>query len=233
MPYDPNKHHRRSIRLKGYDYSQAGAYFVTMCTQQRELLFVTDDVIDMIQRWWDKLPEKFPGVETDAFVIMPNHTHGIIVVTGEHVGSPQHVGSPRQSAQSVGVDLRVNPGQTHGSAPTHGAAPTPGSAPTSDTVGVDLRVNPAPTLGEMIQWFKTMTTNEYIRGVKMLNWTPFPGKLWQRNYYEHIIRSEIELNAIRQYIINNPLKWEQDRDNPIKIRPAAETVAAYLSEAEL
>ncbi len=194
MPYDPNKHHRRSIRLKGYDYSQAGAYFVTMCVQRRELLFVTDDVIDMIQRWWDKLPEKFPGVETDAFVIMPNHTHGIIVVTGEHVGSP------RQSAQSVGVDPRVNP---------------------------------APTLGEMIQWFKTMTTNEYIRGVKTLNWTPFPGKLWQRNYYEHIIRSEIELNAIRQYIINNPLKWEQDRDNPIKIRPAAETVAAYLSEVGL
>src|SRR5512136_344148 len=101
MPYNPNKHHRRSIRLKGYDYSQAGAYFVTMCTQHRELLFVTDDVIDMIQRWWDKLAEKFPGVETDAFVIMPNHSHGIIVVgvnprvdpnprvgsaMGEHVG---------------------------------------------------------------------------------------------------------------------------------------------------
>ncbi len=85
----------------------------------------------------------------------------------------------------------------------------------------------------MIQWLKTMTTNEYIRGVKTLNWTPFPGKLWQRNYYEHIIRSEIELNAIRQYIVNNPLKWEQDRDNPIKIRPAAETVAEYLREAGL
>ena len=195
MPYDPNKHHRRSIRLKGYDYSQAGAYFVTMCAQQRELLFMTDDVIDMIQRWWDKLPEKFPGAETDAFVIMPNHAHGII---------------------AVGVNPRVdpNPGQTHGSAPT--VAPTV-----------------APTLGGMIQWFKTMTTNEYIRGVKTMNWTPFPGKLWQRNYYEHIIRSEIELNAIRQYIINNPLKWEQDRDNPIKIRPAAEMVAAYLNEAGL
>jgi putative transposase len=207
MSYDPNKHHRRSIRLKGYDYSQAGAYFVTMCAQQRELLFVADDVIDMIQRWWDKLPDKFPGVETDAFVIMPNHAHGIIV---------------------VGVNPRVDPsprddsGQTRGSAPTMGSAPTTGIAPTS-----------APTLGEMIQWFKTMTTNEYMRGVKTLNWTPFPGKLWQRNYYEHIICSEIELNAIRQYIINNPLKWEQDRDNPIKIRPAAETVAAYLNEAGL
>jgi len=208
MPYDPNKHHRRSIRLKGYDYSQAGAYFVTMCAQHRELLFITDDVIDMIQRWWDKLPEKFPGVETDAFVIMPNHVHGIIV---------------------VGVNPRVDPNPRDD--PDSGQ--TRGSAPTIDRVGVNPRVDPSPTLGEMIQWFKTMTTNEYIRGVKTLNWTPFPGKLWQRNYYEHIIRSEIELNAIRQYIINNPLKWEQDRDNPIKIRPAAETVAAYLSEVGL
>ena len=78
-----------------------------------------------------------------------------------------------------------------------------------------------------------MTTNEYIRGVKELGWKPFPGKLWQRNYYEHIIRSEIELNAIRQYIINNPLNWAQDRDNPIHIRPAIDTVAVYLREAGL
>jgi REP element-mobilizing transposase RayT len=226
MPYDPNKHHRRSIRLKGYDYSQAGAYFVTMCAQHRELLFVTDDVIDMIQRWWDKLSEKFPGVETDAFVIMPNHAHGIIVIVGEHANTGEHVGSPQQS-DDVGVNPRVDPIPRDDSGQTHG------SAPTTNTVGVDLRVNPNPTLGEMIQWFKTMTTNEYIRGVKTLNWPPFPGKLWQRNYYEHIIRNEIELNAIRQYIIDNPARWEQDRDNPIKIRPAAETMAAYLSEAGL
>jgi putative transposase len=216
MPYDPNKHHRRSIRLQGYDYSQAGAYFVTMCAQNRELLFVADDVVDMIQRWWNKLPEKFPGVETDAFVIMPNHGHGIIVVgvnprvdteLGEHVGSPQRTGN-------VGVVPRDDSGQTHGSTPT--------SAPTS-----------APTVGTIVQWFKTMTTNEYMRGVKELNWPPFQGKLWQRNYYEHIIRSEVELNAIRQYISDNPAKWAQDRDNPIKIRPAAETMAAYLSEVGL
>ena len=228
MPYDPNRHHRRSIRLKGYDYSQAGAYFVTMCAQHRELLFVTDEVVNMIQRWWDKLSEKFPGVETDAFVIMPNHSHGIIVVAGQPMASPQsvgvnprvdpelgeHVGSPQQTG-NVGVVPRDDPGQTRGSAPT--------SAPTTDV----------PTLGTMIQWFKTMTTNEYIHGVKELNWPPFPGKLWQRNYYEHVIRSEVELNAIRQYIIDNPAKWAQDRDNPIKIRPAAETVAAYLREAGL
>jgi len=70
----------------------------------------------------------------------------------------------------------------------------------------------APTVGDIIDWFKTMTTNEYIRNVRQNNWSPFPGKLWQRNYYEHIIRSETELNKIREYIINNPLSWETDEN---------------------
>ena len=82
MPYDPQKHHRHSIRLKGYDYTLAGAYFVTICAQKRELLFDPPPVREMIQRWWDKLSEKFTNVETDAFVIMPNHIHGIVVLVG-------------------------------------------------------------------------------------------------------------------------------------------------------
>ena len=78
--FDPLRHHRRSIRLKGYDYARAGAYFVTICAQHRELLFEPETVRAMIQRWWDKLPEKFDHVKTDAFVVMPNHIHGIIVI---------------------------------------------------------------------------------------------------------------------------------------------------------
>jgi len=66
----------------------------------------------------------------------------------------------------------------------------------------------------VIHWFKTMTTNKYIRGVKQSGWTPFPGKLWQRNYYEHIVRNENELIRIREYIRNNPAKWDTDKDNP-------------------
>ncbi len=89
-------------------------------------------------------------------------------------------------------------------------------------VGADLRVCPNNNQGEhigsplhkMVQWFKTMTTNEYIRNVKNNNWPPFNSKLWQRNYYEHIIRNERELNKIREYIIHNPLKWELDFENP-------------------
>ena len=140
----------------------------------------------MVQTWWDKLPEKFPTVGTDAFVTMPNHIHGIIVIT----------------------ELETL-GQTHGSAPTADVNVGP-------NVGANPRVcpNPKPTLGHVVQWFKTMTTNAYIRGVKQNGWEPFPGKFWQRNYYERIIRNERELNAIRQYIYDNPAQWESDKENP-------------------
>ena len=70
------------------------------------------------------------------------------------------------------------------------------------------------TVGRIVQAFKSLATHEYINGVKQHGWPPFPGKLWQRNYYEHVIRNENELNRIREYIINNPKKWEFDRDNP-------------------
>jgi len=69
-------------------------------------------------------------------------------------------------------------------------------------------------LHHVIQWFKTMTTNEYIRGVKQYGWVPFPGRLWQRNYYEHILRNENEMSRIREYIRNNPVQWATDKDNP-------------------
>ena len=72
----------------------------------------------------------------------------------------------------------------------------------------------APTLGDIVNWFKTMTTNRYIRGVKQNRWSPFGGKLWQRNYYEHIIRNEEELNHVRQYVAENPLNWGTDEENP-------------------
>ena len=126
-------------------------------------------------------------VETDAFVIMPNHVHGILMITDPVGVNPL-----------VGANPRVRPeeGQTRGSAPT--------PAPTPD----------APTLGRMVQWFKTMTTNAYIRGVKQDGWQRFPGKLWQRNYYERIIRNERELDAIREYIVRNPMHWEQDSERP-------------------
>ncbi|MDY6875892.1 MAG: transposase [Chloroflexota bacterium] len=213
--YDPQRHHRRSIRLKGYDYAQAGAYFVTIVCQHRLCLLEPAPVCDMIQSWWDKLPEKFPTVETDAFVIMPNHIHGIIVITEPELGLGQEgQGQGGQERQEQGGQERQEQGgQTRGSAPTPdvnvGAHPR---------VRPESGVRPESTLGHIVQWFKTMTTNAYIRGVKQDRWEPFPGKLWQRNYYERIIRNERELNATRQYIHDNPAQWENDNENPNRRR---------------
>lgn len=174
---------RRSIRIKDYDYSSVGCYFVTICTQNRECLFGhinsvgVDPCVDptmalneagrLVNNWWKKLPEKFPNIELDIYQIMPNHLHGIIGVTN-------------------GI------GRTHGSAPT--------------------------TLGTIIQWFKTMSTNEYIRNVKSNHWKSFNNRLWQRNYYEHVIRNDDDLSRIREYITNNPLQWELDEENPKNIK---------------
>ncbi len=197
MAYDSDNHHRRSLRLPGYDYAQAGAYFVTVCTQGRECLLgdvtptgeiALNQAGHMVERWWQELEIKFPHVNTDAFVVMPNHFHGIIAI----VTAPAVPG-----ANDVGADLRVGPP----------------CAPDAHPVRADLRVGP-PGVPEIMQWFKTMTTNEYIRGVKTMGWSPFPGKLWQRNYYDHVIRDDAALVRIRRYIDENPLRWALDRENP-------------------
>jgi len=193
MQHDPDKHHRRSIRLKGYDYARAGAYFVTICVQNKECLFgnIADaemrlnDAGHMVARWWQELAHKFSTVETDEFIVMPNHFHGIVVL--------------------VGADLRVCPvPDTRAEPGANGGAPLRNVA-----------------LGEIVQWFKTITTNEYIRGVEQHDWQPFAGRLWQRNYYEHIIRTDDELERIRDYIVGNPAKWAMDEENPKTVLPRA------------
>jgi REP element-mobilizing transposase RayT len=168
--------------LREHDYAQPGAYFVTIVAQNRLCLF--GDVIkgaiqlspsgEVIKHWWRELKNRFTAVETDEFVVMPNHLRGIVMISDSAVGADRRVGP-------------VNEG-------------------TGAHVGA-----PLPTI---IQWFKTVTTNEYIRGVKQLGWLPFQRQLWQRSYFDHIIRSENSLNRIRQYIIENPARWEFDRENP-------------------
>jgi len=193
MTYDPERHHRRSIRLKGYDYSQVGAYFITIVTQDRACLFgeIMDGKIHlndagrMVEKGWLELNRKFPTIETDEYIVMPNHFHGIVVI--------------------VGADLCVCPDVMETTTKLGAHATKSGAH-----IGA-----PLPSI---IQWFKTMTTNEYIRGVKTSGWLPFRGRLWQRNYYEHIIRDDESLNSIREYIANNPLQWELDRENPVRAR---------------
>ncbi len=192
MKYNADRHHRRSIRLRGYDYSQTGAYFVTVVTQGRNNLF--GDILDaemrlneaglMVRATWEGIPYHYDGIVLDAFVVMPNHIHGIIVL--------------------VGATPRGRPDRPHGG-PAPG--PDPGQAQ-----------GPAPTaslsLSDVVHRFKTLTTKRYADGVKQHEWPHFPGRLWQRNYYEHIIREEPSLNRIRQYIVDNPARWAVDPENP-------------------
>jgi REP element-mobilizing transposase RayT len=124
----------------------------------------------MLRNFWDKLPMKFPTIELDEFVIMPNHVHGIIMI-----------GEPRGTKN----------GQPRGVAPT--------------------------TLGNIVDWYKTMTTDAYIREVKLNRWKRFNMRFWQRNYFERIVRDEEELNRIRQYIIDNPKNWGEDENNPNRL----------------
>ena len=163
---------RHSIRLHNYDYTQPGAYFVTLCTLKREYLLgdITEGTLRLsplglvIEECWQALPQYFHAVELDAFVIMPNHVHGIICI----------VDTPRADDA---------PSQRHGSAPG--------------------------SLSAIVGNFKAIS----VRRINQLRGTP-GAAIWQRNYYEHIIRTSRELEAAHKYIVDNPLKWSLDRENP-------------------
>ncbi len=188
IKYNPKIHHRRSIRLKGYDYSQAGAYFITICTKDRQCLFGKITNGEMILNHygkiandeWEKLPHRFPNFELDVFQVMPNHMHGIVVLN-----------------EPVGAGL----------APAHLA--------TSYINGATARVAPTKTVGDIVGAYKSLAANECLKIFK-LEWAgaspaPTMGKLWQRNYHEHIIKNEQSYQTISNYIINNPANWASDK----------------------
>ena len=334
MAYIPYQYHRHSIRLKDYDYSRPGAYYITICTQNRACLFgkVVDGVMElndagqMIKKWYFEIMNKFPDIHCDQHIIMPNHIHFIIVNVGpvgadlcvcpesdkeiintndkpsgrcyknndihddnrnlvehniniggcritkhwdnrnglyEHgihndlgvygikndlgkhkiknnlggYGIKNDLGEHKINNNFDGYGIKNNLGE-------HNIKNNLGGYNIKNNLG-DHKIkndlnghkiinnlggygikndlgehNIKNNLGEhvgsplhrVVQWYKTMTTNEYIRGVKQNKWPRFDGKLWQRNYYEHIIRNDMELYNIRSYIINNPLKWK-DNEN--------------------
>ena len=198
---------RQSIRLRKYDYSKAGAYFVTICTQNKKCFFgnmvndemVLNDAGRMVNIIWNELPINYPGVNIDEFQIMPNHVHGIIVLdNGQARGPAPTNGQPRDSTNGQPRDSTNGQPRDSTNGQPRGVAPT----------AAEL------SLPDVVHRFKSLTTARYIRGVKQKQWPPFPGKLWQRNYYEHIVRDENELNDIRKYIMDNPKKWDLDRENP-------------------
>jgi REP element-mobilizing transposase RayT len=198
MTYDPERHHRRSIRLPGYDYTQPGAYFVTICAHDSEPLFgeVIEGIMHpnrfgrIVQVCWFNLPRHYPHVVLDEFVVMPTHAHMIVVLTGD---------LPQAKAANQ---------------PT-----LPGDLP------------PAPTrhgLPEIVRGFKSCSTHR----INTLRRTPGV-PVWQRNYYEHIVRSDRVLQAIRKYIRDNPLRWHLDRYNPTAIGPDPDAAAIWRMLDEL
>ena len=186
MKYNPDIHHRRSIRLKGYDYSQAGAYFVTICANDRECLF--GEIVEMIGEHremvlnefgrivkdeWVRSAEIRSEIELGEFVVMPNHFHGIVHITTQPVGAYGH---------------------------------TPVShTPVSHT---PVR-SPSKTIGAMVRGFKSVVTKR-INEIRNSPCVP----VWQRNYHEHIIRDDADYNRIAEYVIANPHRWIEDKLHP-------------------
>jgi REP element-mobilizing transposase RayT len=184
MPFDRHKHHRRSIRLPGYDYSSAGAYFVTLCTYGRDCLFGAvdggtvrlNDYGLVARDEWLRTGEVRAEIELDAFVVMPNHIHGIVLITDD-VGA-KTVGAPAAGATGVGAT---------GRSPLRPRGPAKRS------------------LASFICGYKPAVT----RRINLLRNTP-GARVWQRNYYERIIRDDDEAWRARAYINENPARWAED-----------------------
>ena len=230
MNYNPKIHHRRSIRLQGYDYSQAGAYFVTICTQNRAHLFgkiadgemVLNDAGEMVKRIWNEIPNDFINTALHEYVVMPNHFHGIIEIRvgADSISAPNNMDSisARNDADSISARNTTRFGGVRKGADME-------SAPTGTKTGMGT------TIPNIIQSFKRHTTIRYIDGVKTRNWPQFCKKLWQRNYWEHIIRNENEYGRIAEYIRNNPAKWEMDKLNNGAGNRVMESQIIYNEEA--
>lgn len=162
MKYDPNKHHRRSIRLDGYDYSREGAYFITPCVKDRRHLFgeiengamILNEFGIIAHEIWQFLPERYEHIELGEFVIMPNHTHHIFIINS------------------------------------------------NDNIKY---------LGEIVGAYKSLVVHHYLEYIKENDLDIQLGKVWQRNYWEHIIRNERSFDNISNYIVNNPQNWDKDQ----------------------
>jgi putative transposase len=222
--YDPQIHHRRSIRLKGYDYSQAGAYFVTICVHQRECLL--GEIVNgemrlsrfgkIVRYAWLDLPKHYPHVVLDAFCIMPNHVHFVIVLIDDG-----RDGSSRLSKVSLpaGRDGSCKIVQT---SPITKDLLTETSSPAQET-----HPYARLPLSEVIRAFKSFSAKR-INALGKTTYSPF----WQKNYYEHVIRNDRAWNAIAWYIINNPFHWQLDRDNLQNILPPPETNDDYIQDIQ-
>ena len=193
--YNPNIHHRRSIRLKGYDYSLQGLYFITICCQDKICRFghiqnnemILNEFGQIAYNEWVKLNQRFSNIELDAFQIMPNHIHFIIALNNINVSKPAPVGAGFTPAQNNNAQNQINqPMQIIG-----------------QPQGI------APTVSDIIGAYKSLVTNACLEIYKSKD--EIMGRFLQRNYYEHIIRNEQSYQTIFEYIINNPKNWNNDK----------------------
>lgn len=227
IKYDPQIHHRKSIRLKGYDYSREGMYFITICTYDREYRFgniVYDDVgVENFQplqpqimqlndagkianECWLQIPMHFPNVILHEFIVMPNHVHGIIELVEPTVVDIENIGVDNVGVDNVGVD---NVG-------VENFQPLPSKKSTIPQRNEFQKIIPH-SIGSIIRGYKIGVTKWFrnnIASVGVENFQPLipvsSKPIWQRNYYEHIIRNDQSYQTISNYIINNPSKWKED-----------------------
>ena len=219
------EHHRRSIRLQGYDYSQPGAYFLTLCTENRECLFgdvvdgvmVLNEVGQIVEDAWLDTPALRPNVELDAFVVMPNHFHAIAVIV--EVGQTPAIDGTDAGNTDAGRGGWAGRGVLQ-YAPT---PPAPGRPIPAQAATPRAFRSPSQTIGAIVRGFKGVTTKQInpLRFGGVSQYAPTNAPVWQRNYYEHIIRNERELNRIREYIEQNPARWATDEENPLVPRRVA------------
>lgn len=191
------RQHRRSIRLKGYDYSKPGYYFVTLCTKDRECLLgeISDSRIHLnemgntVDCIWREIPSCFPNVVIDQCMIMPNHFHGIIRILGENQN--------KDAAKGRGL-MNQTPTLQRSS---------DGDSNSDQWI---MMKDPALTLGKIIRFLKARSTQAIRKNMGISFY-------WQRNYFEHIVRDKSELFRIREYIRENPANWSMDEDNPLNV----------------
>lgn len=224
MKYNPDIHHRRSIRLRGYDYSREGAYFITICAQNRQCIFghienntMMLNAFGQIAYWeWEKLPQRWPHIELGAFQIMPNHMHGIIIVNDVPVVGAPLAGAPTRTNTNMNTNMNINmnintDANMNINAPTHAdadRAPARG-APTGTPTAIQWAQK--PTIGQIVGAYKSRVATECLKQAVAENTGLYLGKIWQRNFWENIIRDLNAFDKISNYIILNPANWKKDK----------------------
>ncbi len=227
------QNHRQSSRLQTFDYSSSGAYFVTVCAQPRGgnlLGEVTRDGMqpnaagEMVARELVALPFRFTNLELDVFIVMPDHIHTIFVLrkTTNHAPDPRR-GEPcvrpaTQPSRSIPPNQTVRGSRHNQDSPLEITLPAIGGGDSRVAQGDHKDrpyVHPTGTepgsVGRIVQAFKSITTHQYIQGVRESNWQPFEKRFWERNYWERVLRNDTELEEKRRYILTNPERFLERR----------------------